>query len=29
MVREDSLAWFLGVDLSTLATELGKLPEKS
>jgi transposase len=28
MVREEPPARFLGVDLSTLATELGKLPEK-
>jgi transposase len=28
MVREDPPSRFLGVDISTLATELGKLPEK-
>lgn len=28
MVREDRIPRFLSVDLSTSATELGKLPEK-
>jgi hypothetical protein len=27
-VREDPIPRFLGVDISTLAAELGKLPEK-
>jgi hypothetical protein len=28
MVQEDPPSRFLGVDISTLATELGRLPEK-